>query len=655
MREVELPDFSIITGVNGSGKTQFLEAIKKGHVSCSSEVISNDAIQYFNTKIMLDQVGAAGQTQAQSLEQKQRKQEGVKQMLGVIVRNRSQLKQWIINNKITGDERLSDIRWFASASGEDMRDCLLCCKHRENEMTNAQAISFSQILSHMRADMERAIFSMGRPYGDLVRHVREYAEKIGVSVVAFDESDFDSALPVMWSSRDGLNIRLAEWFAAYYLAWERNRMCRYFSETLGEEHDWVCDEQFRRFYGPEPWDVTSRVFALCGAPYVFERPKFAFGSGGEYAINIKCKDIYDSNISMQDLSTGEQLLLAVTLFLYRGMADRGLAKLPKLLLLDEIDSPLHPAFTKPLLSLLLDTIVNEFKVKVLMVTHSPTTVALAPEGSVFEMRRNPRQFVNVSRAQAVESLTSGFVTVLPSSRVVIVESKIDAETFSMYFRCVSARGSVGSRISLTFLSASMRDSSGGGGVEEVKKWVPKLSEAFQELGFFGLIDRDAGNSERDGIKVIKRHSIENYLFDPLTIAAFLINNGVFDLFGSCSMCNRNYHRISDISISEAQSLVDDVCAFLMKDELDQGERRVEVRYLRSDLKILVPAWVVDMEGHRLENLIKTKLNPLLASQKKQVFALPSDKYRNALDIQESLPDLISADFIDIFESIQGGK
>ena len=60
---------------------------------------------------------------------------------------------------------------------------------------------------------------------------------------------------------------------------------------------------------------------------------------------------------------------------------------PQVLLLDEVDASLHPSMMQNMLNV-IEKVFLENGVKVILVTHSPTTIALAPEESVYVMNRS---------------------------------------------------------------------------------------------------------------------------------------------------------------------------------------------------------------------------------------------------------------------------
>jgi ABC-type glutathione transport system ATPase component len=107
-----------------------------------------------------------------------------------------------------------------------------------------------------------------------------------------------------------------------------------------------------------------------------------------------------------------------------------LAKHPKLLLLDEIDAPLHPSMARTILDIIIKTLLGVYGIEVLATTHSPSTVALAPEDALYAMREGQPGLTKVTKDEALSILTVGVPTLSISydgRRQVFVESPIDAQ------------------------------------------------------------------------------------------------------------------------------------------------------------------------------------------------------------------------------------
>ena len=92
----------------------------------------------------------------------------------------------------------------------------------------------------------------------------------------------------------------------------------------------------------------------------------------------------NQNIGVEDISSGEKTLLSLALMIYK--QKKG-GTFSEVLLLDEIDGNLHPSMIQQLLNVLENVFIKNYGMKVILVTHSPTTIALAPDASVSTMYR----------------------------------------------------------------------------------------------------------------------------------------------------------------------------------------------------------------------------------------------------------------------------
>lgn len=646
---IDLPDFTVITGVNGSGKTHLLEAIAADQIQIENHPSLEGSIQYYNAQILLAQLEAKPTSNPNK-----RRVDAVKALIKSISQNATTLTSWAVRNKISGNNLLSDINWLACVDYTEFTNALGTCTHRNGSKFNMQnAMAFAQSFINQRDSAEKNLSTTFRQYGDILPIIKRHASSIGRHVFSLSEEEIRAELPLLWNPSDKLSLRFSEWFSQYHIAWERNRVDRFYAEKCGEQRKWLSEEDFELFYGPKPWELANEVLEQCGTYYRFESPTFFLGTEDEYVLQIQDLKNQELKLDTSDLSTGEKLLLSIIAFLYRASGSRTLTQLPNLLLLDEVDSPLHPGFTKQLISILHDTLVSRCGIKVILVTHSPSTVALAPEKSIYELQKNPRALIHVSRAQAIEVLTSGFISILPSSRVVITESEDDSRVFSAYYQVLTRRYKVKQEPPLTFLPASRKNSHGDGGVYEVKKWAPKLGEFFKEIGFFGLIDRDNSNSDNDVVRVLRRHSIENYLADPLTIIAHLIKEGVTDILPSCPIKNMDFHAVAKLENEEAQAMLDELCVFLEGQLSNEtSSETFQADYIGGQ-SVRLPIWIRDMRGHDLASEMRRIVNSLLVSRRKTVFFDATNPFRRAIEIQTlCLPDLISKDFVEIFSSMQ---
>ena len=89
---------------------------------------------------------------------------------------------------------------------------------------------------------------------------------------------------------------------------------------------------------------------------------------------------------LDSLSSGERVLMALCLASFNQYLGR---RHPKLLLLDELDSMLHPSMVTALV-VTLKTLFLSKGTKVVMTSHSPMTVAALDEAEIFRRRQDGR-------------------------------------------------------------------------------------------------------------------------------------------------------------------------------------------------------------------------------------------------------------------------
>ena len=100
----------------------------------------------------------------------------------------------------------------------------------------------------------------------------------------------------------------------------------------------------------------------------------------------------------------------------------------KILLLDEIDSHLHPTFCKSLITIIEKFIVPK-GIKVIMATHSPATIAYANEESLFLMNmpnEEPR-IEKISKKEALDKLSDGLFSIYDSDNLKLTTNIFQAK------------------------------------------------------------------------------------------------------------------------------------------------------------------------------------------------------------------------------------
>ena len=158
----------------------------------------------------------------------------------------------------------------------------------------------------------------------------------------------------------------------------------------------------------KPWDLINQILEEFDTlQYKISSPE---GSDyfGSFQLKLKHTEKPDLEIDFSSLSSGEKILMALVASIYKSSSD---GHFPDILLLDEVDASLHPSMMKNMLSV-IEKIFLAQGVKVILVTHSPTTIALAPENSIFVMNRSGISRIEKrSKQDALAILTQGYATI----------------------------------------------------------------------------------------------------------------------------------------------------------------------------------------------------------------------------------------------------
>lgn len=531
----DLPQFMVITGANGSGKSQFLQAIREGAIR--GEWVYDD-----RRVVLLSSTELATQSSMAA----------------------------------TGMTRRAVVAQFE----QNVNNYL-----RPNGTT-------------MLGNLPNLLQWLRESFGVSDEAVRRAESKAGRPLERWEHSDFLTFTP------SEANQTMFQWSVAdtfqRYIAMRTLNQFNMWLDSQGEQHDpWMSKDDFVESYGPEPWAVLNDVLGQLELPYEFPPPSISLEEE-PYVPRLKSTR-EDVSISPEALSSGEKTLLQIALSAYSGTHRSKVAIMPTVLLLDEPDATLHPSMVRSMLALIQNVLVAGLNMHVLITTHSPTTVALAPESALYLMEREGEQRLQkVSRDEALRRLLVGVPTVSVSAehrRVVFTESPHDVDRYTAVFSLL--RPHIASERTLTFIAAG-KNKAEGNGCAAVISMVDKL-RGNGNLSVWGLVDRDTRISEPNSWVLFneERYSIENIILDPLSIGLLLLLDREVEATNSVPSSTGTLFRPED-----AQALVDSVITRVLG-HAEESHRRV-VTY-RDGSEVSVEAAWLDMNGHALEKLIPERI------------------------------------------------
>lgn len=205
------------------------------------------------------------------------------------------------------------------------------------------------------------------------------------------EFDIERILPpdFIWRNENDIISQVGNLF--YIACCERvNKQVEYSkTEAIFNNEEWLKTA---------PWTILNNLFKELKFKYRF-KSDYAFKTPNMEE-NPKLRDGSEIR-TLLDLSDGEKAILKLALI----SLDEEVSKDINLVLFDEYDAPLNPSLTEAFYH-----VINEFYIKkgiqVIITTHSPATISLAPENAqfyeIFSQENNSPKIVKVNQYDYAE-------------------------------------------------------------------------------------------------------------------------------------------------------------------------------------------------------------------------------------------------------------
>jgi len=365
--ESEIQDFSVFLGINGSGKTHLLKAIQEGAVSVDD--IPKERVSYFNLQTFL-----------------------IKNQKSIAPRNLDdeKLQAWniIVNQKQNFQNFDTQIRLIVGEKNYPYDIDVADDKKGQYKQQKKALLDF--INNHTRTNpkinklLKTGVF-------ESIKYASELTQKEFFKFANYNPDDYE----------------LLESLSEIFLDYQKKITIAKLSKKDGGEG--LNESELQKLKEGSPWNFVNKMFEEFRLPHVITYPNFTAGDLiHSQAVSFQVKlSIDDEEIDFEDLSSGEKILCALAITIYQDNK----SQFPQLLLLDEVDASLHPS----MIQYLLDVIVNVFvknECKVILATHSPTTVALSPENALFEIQKGKelQKIKKISQAEAINLLSEGIIT-----------------------------------------------------------------------------------------------------------------------------------------------------------------------------------------------------------------------------------------------------
>ncbi|SDK27551.1 AAA ATPase domain-containing protein [Catalinimonas alkaloidigena] len=600
----ELSDLTVITGKNGSGKSQLLDLLSNRHNSSPPE--DNSYIWDYDRKLDKIQYEGIVYTDTKQIDHSawRGKMDQIKSRFKALSPSAIRLYALINEHNIESrlEDRNSDNLMIDTAEYRG----IICEFFNQLYQGNSNLKPELVNANHEKQVLNQFIEFSGRTFYTSLQYISETA---GVDIEKLSDADFyNIPLPEQYIQNIALFSGNLNWaFYNYAVRRQQNRVLYGYKLSESEQNNSVSDDDFVEKY-PPPWKVINETFDSLGIDFYFkeiERREFSIDVPFELKLYKKSTS---NHVGMHDLSSGEKIIIGLIIKLFTCEYYEKNLSLPEVILLDEPDAHLHPEMSQLLLDVLEKVFVSRFKIKVIVTTHSPSTIALTPEHCIYRLRNSPEtSLTSISKDDALEMLTSFIPTLsidYKNHRQVFVESPTDLE----YYQVIHDRHQRDHKLAyrLYFISNSL----GQGNCDSVIRIVANLRESGNKTSY-GIIDWDLMHNSNNYVIVHgwnERYSIENFLLDPIYIICKLIDLNVGDVQRGIGVDHSfNHFNIGTEDNSWLQKIVDYFFERFGEHnrtyKAKSGQERIDVEYLNGKV-LSMPKFYLQARGHDLIPMIK---------------------------------------------------
>lgn len=372
---VELSDLTILTGLNGSGKSHLLDAIEQKCVLINGNPnLSIVKFNYENFRLENEAVFNAYQLATEKD------------------------NAWNFYNGNIKQHLLNVKGHLGSACGQIADEC------RKEKIPFLSRNDRPEVTNY-RNDVDRYFAQ---------HHIRNNNDAAGIYSLVHSlqfpldeitEEDFRAFYKPVALKNNFLPHQLGKVIWDYYIKYRQNQVNEFENQRYGKNYPVLSETDFLARYGDKPWDLINKILRkFSSIQYQITSPE-GTDVFKNYALKLVHTSDPDLQIDFGSLSSGEKVLMALVASIYKSSFDNFF---PDVLLLDEIDATLHPSMMRNMIEVIQEEFISR-ATKVILVTHSPTTVALSPEDSVFVMNRSGLNRLEKSNnGAALSILTEGF-------------------------------------------------------------------------------------------------------------------------------------------------------------------------------------------------------------------------------------------------------
>lgn len=600
-----LENFSVITGKNGCGKSQLIELIGLKANNTLSPILNFDFVPTIS-KIQLEGIENSNLSALNNSNWKTKIDQYLNEFNGLKT-NTKLLAEVFIENKIwlkSKDRQASFYNSITSIPISEIEELVTNTLKEIEPDWFKETRTFAQIADRLP---QHNFFSEEKRKAIIVSiFVSKYRNKV---ISELSEGDFYlTPIPDYFLDEPKLFGSQLE-FVFYNYAKRRDQNQRLFFEkaTYKEENNSISDEEFIKTFLP-PWTSINEILNQHNLKFQFkgiERKDFSNDANISFEL---IKTTVGKDIEFQHLSSGEKVIIGLIIKLFTSNYYSEKLEFPELIVLDEPDAHLHPEMSKLLIDVLLGTFVEKLGIKIVIVTHSPSTVALCPDNSIYQLINEPTTILQKIEKNDALKLLTDFIPTLSidykNHKQVFVESPTDIKYYQTIFNKLNQDRNYPFR--LYFISNSY----GKGSCEQVIKIVADIRESGNST-VFGIIDWDLKNPNSTYVRVHginKRYNVENYLYDPVYLSILFMNLKAHNVYKELGI----QETINQFSIgNESNEFLQKISDWFFSKYYEVHNVNSEIRDILSEVqylngkKINMPNWFLEFQGHDYEDRLKT--------------------------------------------------
>lgn len=387
---IDTNDFVILTWINWAGKSHLLKAIEEKKVLI--EWLENSNIIYFNYENF--RLENEWMFSAQQITQEKESAWNL-----FIQANWNNIKNSIANWKNSLGWNYNFIKELAYTKNKPLWDLT------KIDIWND---SIYELLKQYKNNI-KTFFRTNWNIKDnhLAHWILSLIKKLKYSLDEIEKEEFIDKYYHSHFKNDFIPLQLWKIIWDYYIKQSQNEMHEYQNKKYWKSYKFLSTDEFIENNWEKPWEIINIILGKFNTlDYKTNSPEWedAFWSFKLSLINKTNPDIL---LDFSNLSSWEKILMALVASIYKSSSDN---HFPDILLLDEVDASLHPSMIQNLLDVIKEIFLEKW-VKIILVTHSPTTIALSPEESIYLMnKRWLNRIEKASKENALDILTEWFAT-----------------------------------------------------------------------------------------------------------------------------------------------------------------------------------------------------------------------------------------------------